>query len=110
MYVSVTGLRLKSGWYMPLFWRYAVPSMIDAQNAAGNVMAAQCTRDGVHHTLSVWNSRADMLAYLRSARHARAMRRFRHIATGRVHGFEAQAVPDWDTALALYHAHGRAVY
>ncbi len=110
MYVSVTGLRLNRAWYAPLFWRYAIPSMIDAQGAPGNIMATQKHINGVHHTLSAWETRADMLAYLRSTRHARAMRRFSRIATGRVHGFEADEVPNWNTALAHYHVHGREVY
>lgn len=110
IYVSVTGLKVNRMWFVPLFWAHAMPSMIDARRAPGNIMARACTINGVHHTLSAWNSRADMLAYLRSGRHARAMRRFRRIATGRVYGFEADAVPDWDEALALYAAKGRDVY
>lgn len=110
VYVSVTGLRVRRLLYQPLFWRHAVPSMVDAKGASGNVMAAARKVDGVHHTLSAWKTKADMLAYLRSPRHARAMRRFPGFATGRVYGFEADAVPDWDTALASYHERGRDVY
>lgn len=73
-------------------------------------MATACRLGGVHHTLTAWATRADMLRYLRSANHARAMRRFSKLATGRVHGFEADTAPDWETALALYHAQGRDVY
>ena len=110
MHISVTGLRLKRWWHAPLFWRHATVSMVDAQAADGNIMAAARTIDGVHHTLSAWESRAKMLAYLRSVRHARAMRRFAGIATGRVCGFEAETVPSWDEALARYVRDGRDVY
>ena len=84
--------------------------MVDAQAAAGNIMASARTIGGVHHTLSAWESRAQMLAYLRSPRHARAMRRFSGIATGRVCGFEAEVVPSWDAALERYTREGRDVY
>ncbi|MEX0308651.1 MAG: hypothetical protein AB3N17_00250 [Tateyamaria sp.] len=110
MYVSITGLKLKRVWHQPLFWRHAVASMTDAMAAPGNLSAESRTIDGVHHTLSTWTSRADMLSYLRSKRHARAMRRFDGIATGRVCGFEADARPTWSQALARYHADGRDVY
>ena len=73
-------------------------------------MAAARTVRGVHHTLSAWNSRDDMLAYLRSRNHARAMRRFSGIATGRVCGFEAEEAPTWAQALARYERDGRDVY
>ena len=110
VYISVTGLRVRRVWHVPLFWRHAVPSMIDAQGAPGNIMSAGRQVDGVHHTLSAWETKADMLAYVRSSRHARAIRRFPGFATGRVYGFEGDAVPDWDVALTLYHEHGRDVY
>lgn len=109
MYVSVTGLRVNRWWQLPLFWRHAIPTFTDAKKAPGNIQAMVRKIAGVHHTLTVWDSRADMLAYLRSARHARAMRRFPSFATGRVYGYETDEPPDWDTALTLYHAHGRDI-
>lgn len=84
--------------------------MADAQRAPGNIMAQTRTIDGIHHTLSAWEDRAAMLAYLRSARHARAMRKLKGYATGSVHGYQADNVPSWSEALAEYEAHGRQVY
>lgn len=110
MYVSITGLKLNRLWHIPLFWHHAIASMSDARAAPGNLSAQARTINGVHHTLSTWDSRADMLAFLRSKRHAAAMRRFDGIATGRVCGFEAQDHPTWSHALARYHADGRDVY
>ena len=109
-YISVTGLRVKRWVHTPLFWRHAIASMADAQAADGNLLAETRTISGVHHTLSVWRDRAAMLAYLRSARHARAMRRFDGLAEGRVHGYHSPTMPNWDDALARYHADGRDVY
>ncbi|MEM7193152.1 MAG: hypothetical protein AAF405_09900 [Pseudomonadota bacterium] len=72
-YVSITGLRLRHGLYAPPFWWYAMRSLRQARRAAGNVSAEALSVDGVHHTLSVWESRAAMLAYLKSGgpRHGR---------------------------------------
>lgn len=110
MYISVTGLRVRRFWHLPLFWRHAVPSMAAAKGAPGNIMADGRTVDGVHHTLSAWEAKSDMLAYLRSPAHSKAIRRFPGFATGRVHGFEADAVPGWDDALKAWHDLGRDVY
>ena len=84
--------------------------MADALRAPGNIMAETRTIDGVHHTLSAWEDLAAMLVYLRSARHARAMRRLDGFATGHVYGYQADTLPSWEEALAEYRAHGRAVY
>lgn len=108
--VSITGLKLNRFWHRPLFWRHAIASMSDAQTARGNLSAEARTIKGVHHTLSTWESKSDMLAFLRSARHADAMRRFRGIATGRVFGFSSTVRPTWADALDRYHAEGRDVY
>ena len=112
MYVSITGLRLNSFLYAPKFMYYAVPSMIQAQSAEGNVMAQARNVDGVHHTLSVWEDRKSMLKYLRSSDHAKAMKIFDDIATGKTYGYEidsAQEIPTWEEAVELYNTKGREV-
>ena len=109
VYVSVTGLRLKSGWQAPRFWWHAVRSMAQARRAAGNLLAETRTVDGVHHTLSAWKSDADMRAYLVTGPHREAMAVFPRIAAGRVHGFWSAEVPGWEEALRLWQAQGREV-
>ena len=109
VYVSVTGLRLKRFWHVPLFWRHAIPCFSGARQAAGNMVAQTRTINGVHHTLTVWRDRAAMLAYVRSGAHAKAMKVFPKIATGRVYGGERKNPPDWEEALRLWTEHGRDV-
>jgi hypothetical protein len=41
-----------------------------------------------------------MMAYRRSPAHLKSMRVFAQIATGKVHGYEADNIPTWDAALA----------
>ncbi|MEL7098329.1 MAG: hypothetical protein AAGM84_05815 [Pseudomonadota bacterium] len=110
MYISVTGLRLNTVLSLPVFWRYTLPAMVAARRAPGNLSADARKVGAVHHTLSTWESRAHMRAYLRSPSHARAMPRFAKIATGRVVGWDAAARPEWDEALHRLATQGRDVY
>jgi hypothetical protein len=107
VYVSVTGLRLPSIWRAPRFWRHAIPSMIQARMAPGNLLARARKVDGVQHTLSVWRTRQDMLAYMKSGAHLRAMKVARSIAPSVTCGYESETIPTWDEALAHWRAHGR---
>lgn len=109
MYVSITGLRLRAFWHAPRFWRLALPAMAEAQGAPGCRHASARTIKGVHHTLSVWDNRADMRAYLCMPRHLAAMQAFDGIATGKTIGFETDVIPDWTEARRLWDADGEAV-
>lgn len=53
MHVSVTGLKVKAFWQMPIFFWHAVRSLRQAKCAPGVVFAAVCKRDGYQHTLTV---------------------------------------------------------
>ncbi|MEM6636890.1 MAG: hypothetical protein AAF667_13485 [Pseudomonadota bacterium] len=108
MYVSITGLRLKGFWHAPRFWRLAIPAMAEAQRAPGCRHASARTIKGVHHTLSVWEDRAHMRAYLCMPRHLEAMRAFDGIATGKTIGFETEAVPCWTEARRRWDAKGES--
>ena len=109
VYISITGLKLKKVYYAPLFWRYAFGAMSQAQKADGCLSADATTIDGVHHTRSVWTSRKAMLAYLSTGAHLKAMKIHKRIATGKVYGFEANTVPDWEAAQKLWLEKGRDV-
>lgn len=109
MYISITGLRLKSFIHGPRFWWHAIASMRQAQSAADNVRSDARTINGVHHTLTVWQSRQAMHAYLTSGAHLKSLRVFKHIATGKVLGFDADTVPDWEEAHSLWIERGREV-
>jgi len=102
VYVSITGLRLKSPIYALPFWWHAIPSMIQAKNAPGIISADGRKINGVQHTLSVWTSKEAMRAYLLSGAHQRAMANFSSMATGYAFGFLAQQPPVWDEVHALW--------
>jgi hypothetical protein len=86
------------------FWHTAL-SYMQARRAPGNLYAATYGADGVYYSLTAWRDARSMHAYGRSGFHRRAMRAaaalgddfdFRH--------WQATAVPDWDTVLALFGA------
>lgn len=107
VYVSVTGLRLRSIWVWPRFAWHAVRSMRQAQAAKGNLFADARRIDGVHHTLTVWTSRDAMRAYLVAGAHLEAMKAFGDIGEGTTAGYTADGVPTWGAALAVLEADGR---
>ena len=109
VYVSVTGLRLRSARHLLRFYWHAMRSFRQARNAEGLLFADTRTIDGIHHTLTVWKDRAAMHAYLAAGAHRRAMHAFPSIATGKVCGYEHERIPDWEAALAVWHQHGREV-
>jgi hypothetical protein len=109
IYVSVTGLLPHSFWHELRFWWYAVPSKMQSDSAEGCLFSDVKTQDGVHHTLTVWESRKKMMAYITSGAHATAMKNFASIGTGSVYGYETTTAPNWDEALALLKEKGRVV-
>jgi quinol monooxygenase YgiN len=109
IYVSITGLRLKSHWHSPRFFWLAIRAMRQALAAPGNLKAEARKINGVHHTLTVWESEAAMRAYLVQDAHLQAMKAFRSIATGSTLGYLAEAAPDWQDVHALWLEKGREV-
>ena len=83
--------------------------MSQAKRADGCISADARTINGVHHTLSVWQSRDKMLKYLRAGAHLKAMQAFEKIATGKIFGFEADTPPSWSVIHDLWLKHGRIV-
>jgi hypothetical protein len=106
MYVSITGLKLKSFWHVFRFYRHAVPSLRQAQKAEGNLCAQVRTINGVHHTLTAWESEKHMRAFLYSGAHKKAIKSFPKIATGKTFGFESDTIPDWSDVHQLWQDHG----
>ena len=65
------------------------------------------SRNGYQQTLTVWQTKAHMLAYVRSPKHMKAMKAFRSIATGRLLSYESDVIPDWDDALLKWEREAR---
>ena len=109
MYVSVTGLKAKGLTGLARFAILAPAAFKEAEVANGNLFCQTKTRDGWHHTLTVWESKTDMMAYRKSPKHLKAMKVFSQIAIGKVHGYETETQPGWMAALKEYDKHARDV-
>ena len=108
-YISITGLRVKSIFHAPRFWWHALRSMAQAKTAPGNISVDTRTINGVHHTMSVWQSRDAMRTYLTKGAHLAAMKSFRAIGSGKILGFEANEAPPWSEVHDLWIKEGREV-
>ena len=106
-YVSITGLKPNGFLSLILFWRHAVPSKIQAERAPGNLYLAIKTINGIHHTLTAWESKEAMRQYIYSGPHRLAIKVFRKIATGRTFGYDSKALPSWEEVHEIWKAKGR---
>ena len=102
MYVSITGLQVKNFWKFIFFIRHAVMSKIQAERAPGILFVEVRTINGVQHTLTAWESKKHMQNYIYSGHHAKAIKVFRKIASGKTFGFETTHLPSWEEVQKLY--------
>lgn len=102
VYVSITGLKLKSQRHFFTFWWHAIRSMIQAKSSPGNISAEARTINGIHHTLSVWTDEKSMRTFITTGNHLQAMKAFNHIATGKTFGYTTSNVPDWSDVHGLW--------
>jgi hypothetical protein len=107
MYVSVTGLKTKNLYASMKFWLLTIPAFKAAQKAAGILLCETNGRNGYQHTLTVWETKTHMLAYVRSPKHMKAMRAFPSIAIGRLLSYESDVIPTWDEALLKWDQEAR---
>jgi hypothetical protein len=108
-YVSVTGLVLDSFLSYPQFLYHAVPSMMQAEAAPGNVFANARQVGSVHHTLTIWDDKMAMRRFMMSGAHVKAMKSFDSFATGTVYGYESDNIPTWEEAIQLLTEKGRII-
>ncbi len=106
-YVSITGLKPRGPWAYLLFLRHAIPSKIQADRAPGILFSEVRRIDGIEHTLTAWESREAMRAYISRGAHLKAMKVFRRIATGKTLGYEARELPSWDDVPRIWQEKGR---
>ena len=98
MYISITGLKPKVIISFFRFWRLAIPSFAQAQTANGILFSQVKRKGGFQCTLTAWESRDQMLHFMRSGVHLKAIKAFHQIATGRTYCYESDQIPTWDSA------------
>ena len=62
---------------------------------------------GYQCTVTAWENREVMLAFMRSGVHLKAMKAFLKIATGRTFGYEADEIPTWEEAYSMLMEKGK---
>lgn len=108
--VSLTRLRLARVTALPGFAWHAAASVRQLRQAPG-YLAGAALPDGwrCFWTMTLWQSEAQMLAYMTSGAHRRVMSKLApwcdEASVARIHGLTA--LPDWNTAYDLMLAHGR---
>ena len=107
MYISITGLKPKGLWGLIRFWILAIPSFNQAKSAKGNLYTAVKKINGYNCTISAWENREMMLAFMKSGAHLKAMKAFNSIATGRTYGYESDKIPNWEEAYSTLETKGK---
>jgi hypothetical protein len=107
LYISITGLKPKNSFSFLRFWRLAIPTFQEAQKAKGIQFCEVKRIEGFQCTLTSWDSREDMLNFIRSGTHKKAMNSFHRIATGKTYGYEADILPTWHEAFSLLQENGK---
>ncbi|MFM6951842.1 MAG: hypothetical protein ACKOXR_01705 [Bacteroidota bacterium] len=107
MYISITGLKPKGIIGFFRFWGLAIPSFAQAQTAPGILFSQVKRIQGYQCTLTAWESRDQMLVFMRSGVHLKAMKSFHKIATGKTYGYESEVIPSWTEAFEALSNNGK---
>jgi hypothetical protein len=109
MDVSVKGLKPKGfiGWIR--FWLYTIPASNAAQKAEGVLHCELKTHSGYQQTLTVWETKKHMMAYIASPARFRAMKSISQIGSGKVFGCQTYSFPSWNDALVEFDNKARVI-
>lgn len=112
MFVSVTRLRIRNVWFLPLFAVHALRSVGQVKKAAGFQTGALLNdRDWTFWTLTGWDSGDSMRQYMTAGAHAKSMRHLMHWCdeASVVHWDQADdTLPPWTEADRRMRSEGRA--
>ena len=103
MYVSITHLRLKAFWKVFQFYKYNSKVQRQIKTANGVLsIEGKVTSFVSFYTKTSWNSKEDMLSFMRSGAHVDAMKNSHQFAMKvTTTGFESESVPSWKDAIEL---------
>ncbi len=100
--ISITRLRVRSIFYMPLFMLHAMRTMTQAQKAEGVLgVETRFEKNNVVWTKTVWTDEAQMKKYRGSGAHQIAMRLLSEICSEAAYTRwqqETPAMPTWEEA------------
>lgn len=107
IYVSITGLKVKSIWKIILFLRHAMASKKQVDRSPGILFSAVKRINGIEHTLTAWENQECMRKFIYSGAHKHAIKAFRKIATGKTFGYESNQLPSWEEVHDLWNKNGK---
>lgn len=109
-YASLTLIEVKSVLALPRFAWHSSRSVKTAKVAPGNIQVkTKLYEFFVFGTMSLWTDRDSMLCFLRSRSHLAAMGDLDKIGVGKVYGYDAVELPNWEEARRLINENGRTV-
>lgn len=112
VYLSITGMQVKSYSAFPQFFYHAFPSLRQAARAPGNISTTATSYKGIQFTMSVWENREYMLQYLHTGAHLQAMKIGSNVGSyvkvfGDWWDTDQNALPNWNQARRLWEKYGR---
>lgn len=108
--VSVTGLLAKNLRSMPKFLYLSSRAYNAVLKAEGNVYSSMFSRDGVQHTITVWDKEA-MREFMGGEAHMKAMKGLKDVSRyAKVHGYFTDELPTAAEAISEWKQDGRRVY
>jgi hypothetical protein len=114
VYLSITGMQLKSYSKYPQFFYHAFPSLRQAAKAPGNISTTATSYKNVQFTMTVWENREYMLQYLHTGAHLKAMKLGSSMGSyvkvfGSCWETDLNSIPNWSQARRLWEKHGRVI-
>lgn len=110
MVIVVTVIRLKSIWKFFALSSNSLQVVRQLKAAPGNISYRSRGFGKVHYTLSAWESVESMRSFARSGAHKSAMGKSAQLADEiRTLSFEADEMPDWESAKARLMSEGRVL-
>jgi heme-degrading monooxygenase HmoA len=103
MYISVTRLQLKSVWKIFQFHKFNGGVQRQVKTAKGIIsINTKGTSFTNFYTLTSWESKEDMLAFMRNGAHAIAMKNSSKFAVKiTTKGYESTFTPAWEEVIPL---------
>jgi heme-degrading monooxygenase HmoA len=110
MHITVTSIQLRSVWQFFALSNHGRKIQSQAQKSPGFVKMKNTGWGKLHFTLSGWESEAAMKQFARGGAHLDAMKQSAKLATElRTYTYEADQLPDWNTAKQLLLEKGKVL-
>ena len=104
MFISLTYIKVKSLWKVPLFMKHV--SQINRQIARAEGVLETRLKGGLskNYTITAWESKEAMLKFRNNGAHLEAMKATRHMSNEYTScHYDADSLPGWEEAIRTLH-------